>query len=312
MKLQNKNVLVTGGAGFIPSHIVDLLVDRGAHVTVVDTLQAGKMDNLQKSLPEIEFIKADIQDREKMKQIMKKQDVVMHLAANADVPYSVRNPEYDFDVNANGGFSILHSCLNTNVQKVVYASTAAVYGTAKYKPIDEVHPVEPVSPYGASKLSTEKLGMAYQQTYGLPFTAIRIFNIYGERQPRYVMYDLLKKLYQNPKKLTVLGNGEQIRDYCYVSDAARCFILAAESEKAVGEVFNLAGGNPVSIKELVTLILKTLDLTDTEVQFTGKSWQGDLKELLADTQKAEKILGFKPEIPLTVGVKKLHDWLVRQ
>src|SRR5436190_13517953 len=243
MILKNKNILVTGVAGFIPSHI-------------------------------------------------------FHLAANADVPFSVDYPQYDFETNALGGFNILHSALHTNVQKIVYASTAAVYGNALYTPIDENHPLNPLSPYGASKLATEKLGMAYFKTYGLPFTIIRIFNTYGKRQPRYVMYDLLKKLYQNPQELAVLGTGKQVRDYCYVSDSVRCFILAAESEKSVGEVFNLAGGSPVSIKDLVLLILKTLNLKNTKINFTGKSWKGDIEKLIADTQKAQTILGFKPEISL--------------
>src|ERR1700730_576972 len=140
MKLKNKHILVTGGAGFIPSHIVDLLVERGAHVTVLDNLQAGKRDNLQQSWPAIEFIQGDIRDYAKTKQIIKKQDIVFHLAANADVPFSVKNPQYDFETNAIGGFNILHSCLNTNIQKVIYASTAAVYGTARYMPISENHP----------------------------------------------------------------------------------------------------------------------------------------------------------------------------
>lgn len=312
MQLKNKKILVTGGAGFIPSHIVDLLLRKGARVTVIDNMHAGNMSNLQDALPEIEFLSLDIREYEKVKHVVKKQDIIFHLAANADVPYSVDHPVYDFETNAVGGFNLLNSCLKTNVQRVIYASTAAVYGNAQYTPIDERHATNPTSPYGASKLATEKLGLAYLKTYGLPFTIIRIFNTYGERQPRYVMYDLLHKLYQNPNELEVLGTGEQIRDYCYVSDAARCFILAGESEKAVGEVFNLAGGNPVSIKELVTILLETVGLPKIKIRFTGKSWKGDIKKLVADTQKAEMMLGFKPEVTLHSGVKKLHEWLKRQ
>jgi UDP-glucose 4-epimerase len=312
MQLKNKKILVTGGAGFIPSHIVDLLLRKGARVTVIDNMHAGNMSNLQDALPEIEFLSLDIREYEKVKRVVKKQDIIFHLAANADVPYSVDHPAYDFETNAVGGFNLLNSCLKTNVQRVIYASTAAVYGNAQYTPIDEGHAINPTSPYGASKLATEKLGLAYLKTYGLPFTIIRVFNIYGERQPRYVMYDLLRKLYQDSNELEVLGTGEQIRDYCYVSDAARCFILAGESEKAAGEIFNLAGGNPVSIKELVTILLETLGLPNTKIRFTGKSWKGDIEKLVADTQKAEMMLGFKPEVTLRSGVKKLHEWLKRQ
>src|SRR6266480_5691268 len=198
MNLKHKNILVTGGAGFIPSHLVDQLVTLGANLTVIDNLHAGKLNNLKHSLHKINFIQMDIRDYPKVQSITQKQDVIFHLAANADVPFSVHNPQYDFETNAIGGFNLLNSCLNTNIQKIIFASSAAVYGNAIYTPVDENHPLNPISPYGASKLATEKLGLAYYKTYGLPFTAIRIFNTYGQRQPRYVMYDLLKKLYQNP------------------------------------------------------------------------------------------------------------------
>jgi UDP-glucose 4-epimerase len=312
MQLKNKKVLVTGGAGFIPSHVTDLLVKKGAIVTAIDNLKTGSLRNLEKSKDKINFQKIDVRDFKKVKGVVRDQDIVFHFAANADVPYSVKHPKYDFDTNTIGGFNILKSCVDFNVKKVIYASSAAVYGEAKYIPIDEKHPLNPCSPYGASKLATESLGFAYYKTYGLPFITIRIFNTYGERQPRYVMYDLLKKLYKDPTKLEVLGTGEQIRDYCYVTDAARAFILAAENGNAVGEVFNLAGGNPISIKQFVKLLLKILKLKDTKVHYTGKSWKGDIIKLVADVSKMKKILSFEPKMSFTEGVQKLHNWLVKQ
>lgn len=312
MQLKNKKVLVTGGAGFVPSHVTDLLVEKGAIVTVIDNLKTGSLKNLEESKDRIDFRKIDVRHYKKVKDIVRDQDIVFHFAANADVPYSVKHPKYDFDTNAIGGFNILKSCVDFNVKKVIFASSPAVYGEAQYIPIDEKHPLNPCSPYGASKLATESLGFAYYKTYGLPFTAIRIFNSYGERQPRYVMYDLLKKLYKDPTKLEVLGTGEQIRDYCYVTDTARAFILAAENDNAVGEVFNLAGGNPISIKQLVKILLKILKLKDTKVHYTGKSWKGDIVRLVGDTMKTKQILGFEPKISFTEGVQRLHNWLVKQ
>jgi UDP-glucose 4-epimerase len=126
------------------------------------------------------------------------------------------------------------------------------------------------------------------------------------------MYDLLKKLYKDPTKLEVLGTGEQIRDYCYVTDTARAFILAAENGNAEGEVFNLAGGNPISIKQLVKLLLEILKLKDTKVHYTGKSWKGDIVKLVADVSKTKQILSFEPRISFTEGVQRLHNWLVKQ
>lgn len=312
MQLKNKRVLVTGGAGFVGSHIVDLLVSKDAFVTVVDNLSAGNLNNLDLSKNKIDFQKVDVCNFKAISKLIKNQDVVFHLAANADVPLSIKNPHYDFKNNVLGGYNILRGCLNSNVQKVLFASSAAVYGEPEYVPIDEKHKTNPISPYGAAKLSIERLGITYYKSFGLPFTAIRIFNNYGIRQPRYVMYDLIKKLYKNNKYLEVLGTGEQVRDYCYVKDGARCFVLAAENEKSSGEVFNLAGGNPIKIKELVELIIKTLGLKNVTVKYTGQSWKGDIIRLIADTKKTKDYLGFKPEISLDEGVRKLNNWLRKQ
>lgn len=312
MQLKNKKVLVTGGAGFVPSHVTDLLVEKGAIVTVIDNLKTGSLKNLEKSKDRIDFQKIDIRHYKKVKSVVRDKDIVFHFAANADVPYSVKYPKYDFDTNTIGGFNVLKSCVDFNVKKVIFASSPAVYGEAQYIPIDEKHPLNPCSPYGASKLAIESLGFAYYKTYGLPFITIRIFNSYGERQPRYVMYDLLKKLYKDPTKLEVLGTGEQIRDYCYVTDTARAFILAAENDNTVGEVFNLAGGKPISIKQLVEILLGILKLKNTKVHYTGKSWKGDIVKLVGDIRKAKQILGFEPKISFTEGVQRLHNWLVKQ
>ena len=310
MKLKGKNILVTGGAGFIPSHIADLLVKKNANVTVMDNLKDGFIENVDKK--NISFFKADVRDEKEVKKIIKKQDVVFHLAANANVPYSVEHPDYDFHTNAVGSFNVLKACVDYNIEKVVYASTAAVYGEPDYTPIDEKHPLNPISPYGASKLTGERLGFAYHKTYNLPFTAIRIFNTYGPRQPRYVMFDLLKKLCKNPNELEVLGTGNQIRDYCYVTDTAKAFVLAAEKDESVGEAFNIAGGNPISIKELVSKITDALDLCDTKVTYTGKSWKGDITKLMADISKIKEVLGFEPETQLDDGIPELKKWYLKK
>jgi nucleoside-diphosphate-sugar epimerase len=309
MQIKGSKVLVTGGAGFIPSHVVDLFVERGAIVSVLDNLKDGAMANLEKSIGQITFFKADLRDAEKVDGIVAGQDIVIHMGANANVPYSVEHPDYDFETNAVGGYNVLHSCVKHKVKKVVYASTAAVYGEPQYTPIDEKHPTLPQSPYGASKLAAERLGFAYHKTYGLPFCAIRIFNTYGERQPRYVMYDLLRKLYKSPEKLEVLGTGEQIRDYSYVSDTALAFVLAAENDTSVGQVYNIAGGRPRSIKEVVQALLETLGLKKTVVTYTGKSWKGDINILIADISKIRNELGFEPRVEFSDGIGRLHQWM---
>jgi len=309
MKLQNKKILVTGAAGFIGSHLVDRLAEEGAEVVAVDNLKDGYLSNLAQHSDEIEFHKIDVRELETLEEVMEDVDVVFHLAANANVPYSVENPMYDFGSNALGTFNVLKSSLDLGVENVVYASSAAVYGEPVYVPMDERHPLNPISPYGASKLAGERLGLAYYHTYGLKFTALRIFNTYGERQRRYVMFDFLKKLTENPKRLEVLGTGEQIRDFCYVKDCVEAFILAAENSAAVGDVFNIAGGNPMSIRDLAYLMVRMLGLDGrTEIVFIGKSWKGDVIKLYADISKIKHKLGFYPMVELEEGILRLKRW----
>ena len=309
MKLRGRRVLVTGAAGFIGSHLVDRLVEKGAEVVAIDNLKDGNLSNLAESMDKIEFHKVDIRNFESLKEVMDGVEIVFHLAANANVPYSVENPKYDFETNALGTFNVLKLSLDLDVEKVVYASSAAVYGEPVYVPIDEEHPLNPISPYGASKLAGERLGFAYFKIYGLPFVSLRIFNTYGPRQGRYVMYDFLRKLEENPNRLEVLGTGEQIRDFCYVKDCVEAFILAAEKNTAVGDVFNIAGGNPISIRDLAYLMVKVLGLDGkTEIVFTGESWKGDIVRLYADINKIKSKLQFTPKFNLTEGILKLVDW----
>jgi UDP-glucose 4-epimerase len=309
MLLKNKKILVTGGAGFIASHLVDMLVAKGAIVTVVDNLSAGSLKNLAKSKSKIKFHKVDILDAKKIDTIVRQNQIIFHLAANADVPKSVTFPKYDFDNNIIGSFNLLKSAVDAKVEKFIFASSAAVYGNPVYTPMDEKHPTNPISPYGASKFAIEILGRSYMHTYNLPFITMRIFNTYGERQPRYVMFDLLRKLYKNPSQLEVLGTGKQLRDYSYVLDTARAFVLAAEKASA-GDIYNIAGGKAISIRDVVKHIITTLKLKGVKVSYTNKSWQGDISILSANIEKIKKELLFAPSITMEIGIKRLHGYLV--
>ncbi|MCD5409186.1 MAG: GDP-mannose 4,6-dehydratase [Methanocellales archaeon] len=301
--MRYNNALVTGGAGFIGSHLVGRLVEDGLDVTVIDNLHAGKPENLDSSKGGATLIKGDIRDVELLKRVIVDVDIVFHIGANASVPYSVENPRYDFETNALGTFNILEASVNSNVKKVVYASTAAVYGEPEYIPIDEKHPLRPISPYGASKLAGESVGMAFKETYGLNFASIRIFNTYGPRQPRYVIYDFIMKLRRDPKNLEVLGTGEQVRDYCYVSDMVDAFMLMAEKGDGI---YNAAGGVPTSIRELAELMVSEIS-PGAEIQYGGKTWKGDINTLIADITKLRN-LGFAPKVDLRIGVKKMIEW----
>lgn len=301
-------ILVTGGAGFIPSHLVDLLVARGAQVTVLDDLSAGKRENLAQVAGDIRFVEGSVADAELVDQVVAGQEMVFNFAANADVPRSVKHPRTDFAANALGAHLVFDACRRHEVRRVLQASTAAVYGEPRYTPMDEEHPLRPISPYGASKLAAEALGRAYHHTYGLPFTAIRIFNTYGPRQPRYVIYDLFRKLERDRDRLEVLGTGEQVRDYCYVADTAAAFVTVALDDATIGEVYNIAGGQPVSIRELVAMILETLGLPETVSHYTGQSWPGDITRLVADLTRLRE-RGFAPTVDLREGLRRFAEWI---
>lgn len=311
MNWKGTSVLVTGGAGFLGSHLVDRLIELGSTVTVIDDLSFGKRENVNKRA---DFVELDIKNYGDLKNVVSRVSpkVVYHLAANATTKESAMgwsDPVSDYQINAIGTLNVLMAMADAGLKShVIYASSAAVYGEPEYTPIDENHPTNPKSPYGVSKLAGEKYMLIYHKECGIPATVLRIFNVYGPRQPRYVMFDLLKKLKRDPSKLKVIGTGEQVRNYCYVSDAIDAFVLAAE-KNAVGEIFNLAGKDVVNIRELVEKILGMLGLSGrTRVSYTGESWRGDILRLVANTLKIRERLGFEPRVPLDEGLSRLMGW----
>ncbi|HLZ30957.1 MAG TPA: SDR family NAD(P)-dependent oxidoreductase [Chloroflexota bacterium] len=303
-------VLVTGGAGFIGSHLVELLAASGATVTVFDNLRSGSLRNLVRTQVDsgaVRFWQGDLRDAPELTRAVDGNEVVFHLGANASVPESVEDPDYDFETNAVGSQQLYSACIAARVKRVVFTSTAAVYGRPVYAPIDEDHPLDPVSPYGASKLAAERLGFTYQRVYGLPFVGIRLFNVYGERQRKYVMYDLLRKIQIDPKgTLELLGDGQQTRAFCYVRDACEGLLLAAAHPRAIGEVFNLGGAEPMTVAQLANVMLRLLGFRDQRsLTFSGHSWKGDIEQMIPDTQKIHAWLGFKPLTSLEDGLRRL-------
>ncbi len=297
-------ILVTGGAGFIGSHVVDRLVALGHRVTVLDNLQAGKVENLAGVRDRITFIRGDLRDQRAVRRAARGAEGVIHIGANASVPHSVEDPRYDFESNAGGTFNLLEACRAGGVRRFLYASSAAVYGEPDYTPIDESHPLRPISPYGASKLAGERMGFAYAESYGLSFTAARIFNIYGPRQPRYVMADLVRKLERNPKRLEVLGDGTQVRDPSYVDDCVDALLFLFRRGK--GECYNVAAGRPTTIRHIAEGLVARVS-PGARIVYTGKSWAGDVKTLIADVRKINR-LGWKSKVPLEEGMDRFVEW----
>ncbi|MFX1451727.1 MAG: NAD-dependent epimerase/dehydratase family protein [Promethearchaeota archaeon] len=300
--------LVTGGAGFIGSHLVDSLVKDDVYIRVVDDLSSGFKENLEKNLDKIDFIEGDISKPDIVKNIVSDVDVVFHIAANASVPKSVENPTLDYMSNVTGTFNILKTCHDSDVKKIIYASSAAIFGEPKYLPIDENHSKTPISPYGASKLAGEIYCYAFQETYGLKFTSLRIFNAIGPRQPRYVIYDFLNKLKKDKSKLEILGTGENIRDFIYVEDVVRTFIDCAEQSITDGKMYNLGTGIGISITELAKMILNELNLVKTKLTYTGFSWKGDVIKLISNPNKLKKDLNIKEFTSLTNAISDEIGW----
>lgn len=301
---KGSTVLVTGGAGFVGSNLVDGLLAAGANVRVLDDMSGGCKENLALAGDNVDLQIADLCDASAVDRAVKGCDAIFHMAANASVPKSVDDRKMDFNSNVVGTYNVADAAIRFGVERILYASTAAVYGTPEYTPVDEKHPLNPISPYGATKLCSERLLYAYSQVFDFNLTIVRIFNTYGPRQRHYVAYDLMMKLAKNPNKLDVLGSGNQLRDYCYIADMVAGLMFAAERASSPGEVFNISGGRTVSIRELVVHILATLNLTDTEVNYGLPSWKGDIDVLSGDVSKITDA-GWKPSISIEEGLRNM-------
>jgi len=309
--LANKSVVVTGGGGFIGSHLTESLVDLAADVTVVDDFSEGDRRNLDSVTEEISIEPVDIRDRDEVSLAVSGSDLIFHLGANAHVPTSVEKPDYDFKVNAVGTHIILDEARKNDVNRVVLASSAAVYGPPKETPMTESHPLNPVSPYGASKLAGEKLGMSYNEAYDIQVTALRIFNTFGPRQPRYVMFDFLRKLDEDSSKLEVLGSGEEVRTFSYVSDTVDALIALGVSEKAPGEAFNFGGDTQTRIRDLAEMMSDHYYDGEPKIEVTNEAKAGDISRLVPSNEKISQ-LGVTPDHGLSEGLDELYDWYHRE
>jgi len=304
-----RRVLVTGGAGFIGSHLVDRLLKQGCKVIVLDNLSTGKLENVKGRLddPGFKFVKGDVRDRRDTEEAVKDVDAVFHLAAITSVPYSVKHPDVTRQVNVEGARNLLEVCLCGRVERFIYVSSCAVYGEPEYLPVDEKHPARPISPYAESKLEAERLCWEFQEAYGLKVTVLRPFNVYGlgMRNNQYggVIARFIERL-RLGKPPIIYGDGEQTRDFVHVEDAVRAMILALDNEEAAGRTFNVAAGAPTSINRLAQLVLNLFGVCEIKPKHR-KARVGDVKHSHADIQEAKAILGFEPKISLKEGVSTL-------
>ncbi len=300
-QVQGKKILVTGGAGFIGFHLTKKLIELGADVTVYDNMSNGKLENV-KDNPKAKFVKGDILD---LKQLcsLPAFDIIYHLAAQVVVPYSMENPTEDFENNARGTLNVLEKARKDKA-RLVFASSAAIYGNPEQLPTSESYGFHPFSCYGLSKVVGEEYCQIYTLQYGAKITIVRFSNVYGTRCHG-VINDFMDKLQKNPGKLEIIGTGQQSRDFVHVSDIADALVLCA-GDNAIGKTYNLGLGETTKIIDLAKMMLKILNLTNkTYVTTTGQSWQGDITTIWFDNSKAKAELGWNPKIRIEDHLRTL-------
>jgi UDP-glucose 4-epimerase len=300
------NILTTGGAGFIASHVSDRLIALGHNVTIVDDLSTGKIENLP---PEGKFYEIDIRDKA-LSEVFdtEKPEVVIHHAAHADVTRSVRDPEHDASINILGSLNLLECCRKHDIRRFIYASTGgALYGEPCYIPADEAHPIDPVSPYGVSKHVVEQYLYVYQVNHGLDYTVLRYPNVYGPRQDPYgeagvVAIFSLQLL--TGKRPVIFGDGSKTRDYCNVADIVEANVLALNSPP--GGTYNLGRGIEVSDLEVYQTVREAVG-SRTEPMFAAVR-PGEVEHIALDATKAERELGWKWKVDMTEGVAQAVEF----
>ncbi|ASJ03009.1 nucleoside-diphosphate sugar epimerase [Thermococcus profundus] len=301
--LRDKLVVVTGGAGFIGSHIAWELV-KDNEVIIIDNLYTGKEENVP---PGAKLVKADIRDYETIAELISNADYVFHEAAQVSVVESVRDPVFTEEVNVLGTLNILKALLEGH-GKLIFASSAAVYGDNPNLPLKETERPRPLSPYGVTKWGAEEYLRVFHELYGLPVVALRYFNVFGPRQG-FNQYAGVISIFINRalkgESLVIFGDGKQTRDFIYVKDVVKANLLVAESRRANGKVFNVATGKQTSILELAT---KIIEITGSNGSIIfDKPRPGDIKHSLADISEIKK-LGFEPEWGLEEGLKRTVEW----
>lgn len=301
-------ILVTGGAGFIGSHLIDLLLEKGFYVVAIDNLSLGRIENIQHNLSNnnFRFHKCDILDEDSLYKIFKEYgfDVVFHMAANSDIALSHENPDIDLKNTFFTTYNILKAMKDHDVKELIFASTSAIYGEVKVKISEDFGPLFPVSHYGAGKLASEAFISSFAENYGFKAWIVRFPNVVGERATHGVIFDFINKLKKNPRELEILGDGKQNKPYLYVKDLVEAMVFIWENTTDKINYFNVGVESRTTVKRIAEIVCEEMGLTPI-FKFTGgdRGWIGDVPEFDYSLDKVHK-LGWKAIIDSDTAVKK--------
>jgi len=315
MNLAGKNVLVTGADGFIGSHLTEFLIEKGAKVKALSQYNSfnswGWLEAINYT-ENIEIISGDIRDAHFVKKISKNTDIIFHLAALIAIPYSYSAPDSYIDTNIKGTLNICQAALDNGIDKIIHTSTSEVYGTAQYVPIDEKHPLQPQSPYSATKIGADAIAESFYRSFNLPLCIARPFNTYGPRQSaRAVIPTIITQIANNIKNIK-LGNMSTTRDFNYVKDTCSGFIKLCESDNTIGEIINIGSNSEISIKDTAELIKKIMN---SNVEFVCDEQRlrpagSEVRRLCCDNTKIKKLTEFIPQYSIESGLKETVEWFI--
>ena len=310
MALGFQQALVTGGAGFIGSHIVEALRLEGCGVTVLDNLTSGKIENLDHVVDQVQFIRGDIQDEDQLNAAVRGCDVIFHQAAVVSVTQTVQQPVPSAHVNEMGALKVLEAARQNNVRRVVLASSSAIYGDTPQLPKTESMAPNPLSPYALQKLTNEYYAMLYYRLYGLETVCLRYFNVFGPRQDPSSPYSGVISIFMTRavagEAPLIYGQGDQTRDFVFVKDVVQANLLAASHEAASGQVFNVGTSQSIAISSLWEMIAKMADCRLAARHEEPRP--GDIIHSLASIQKAASLLGFQPVVSFKDGLTQTFAW----
>lgn len=317
---KDRNVLVTGGLGFIGSNLSIELVRLGANVTIVDNMlprQGGNLFNIEPVKDKVRINFSDVRNQLSMNHLVRGQDIIFHLAGQVNHVDSMRNPVQDLEINCQGTLVLMQALRNNNIDAtVVYSGTRGEYGSTVNLPVNEDHPTNPKGIYAVTNLAAEKMILVYNQVYKIPAICLRITNTYGPRHQmmhdEYGVFNWFIKKAIDDEALPVFGDGMIIRDFLYIDDLIECLLMSAPTKKAVGEVFNVGTGIPVTFKEIAEKIVKiagkgTYKFTD----FTKERAEVEPGDYYADISKLGRIVGWEPKISLEEGIRRTIEFYRR-